>query len=225
MREVVNGPWTRVDPTNSETKSVLDMIIVSKDLEQYIDTLQIDSERRFTPFKQNKGKTLSFPDHFGLCLKFKGIPLKSVQTKVRRKYTRWNTNRKGGWKQYQELTTNNMKLEEIAFSEDKDPDKIMSAIDKEMNAIKFISFGKVKVREKEIKRGNLEKLIQKKDEILKKENNSSADITLCIEELDQQISKELQIKQKEEVEKELASLYNIKETRGRSAAIFALKGK
>ena len=72
--KVVNGPWTRVDPTNSETKSVLDMIIVSKDLEQYIDTLQIDSERRFTPFKQNKGKTLSFPDHFGLCLKFKRNP-------------------------------------------------------------------------------------------------------------------------------------------------------
>ena len=126
--------------------------------------------------------------------------------------------------QYQELTTDNRKLEEIASSDDQDPDKIMSAIDKEINAIKFISFGKVKVREKERKQGNLENLIEKKNELVKKSNNSNSDIQ-CIEELDQQISKALQTKQKEEVEKELSSLYNIKERRGRSAVVFALKEK
>ena len=167
---------------------------------------------------------MSFPDHFGICLKFKGIPLKSTQAEIKKKYTRWNTNRENGWKSYLELTTDNKKLEEIASSDTKDPEIVMNSIDKEMNSVKFIAFGKVKVREREIRKGNLEKLIAQKDILLKNSTNNSVG-TPNIDELDEEICKELQIKQKEEVEKELSNLYNVKKRKGKSAAIFSLKEK
>ena len=44
------GPWTREDPANNEYKSVLDLVIVSAELEKYVEKMVIDKDRRFTAF-------------------------------------------------------------------------------------------------------------------------------------------------------------------------------
>ena len=156
LEKVIGGPWTREDPANPDSKSVLDLVIVSKGLEKYVQTMEIDSKRSFTPFKQKNGSSLSFPDHYALSVMFKGIPLKIVNNNLtKKKFTRWNTNKVNRWKRYNELTSNNSKLEEIARSNEEDPNVIMNSIEKELNSVKFIAFGKVKVREKTLNKDKI----------------------------------------------------------------------
>ena len=50
--KVIGGPFTRVepsDPENNEKKSCLDFIIVSKGLAKYVESVEIDRERKVTP--------------------------------------------------------------------------------------------------------------------------------------------------------------------------------
>ena len=135
--KVVGGPWTREDPV-SGTKSVLDMLIVSTGLLKYIDKMEIDNERKFTPFKQINGKKLSYPDHYAILTTFKNL-LRKTNTTVRdrKKIRIWNTHKKGGWHKYNELTSNNLKLNEIANSPSEDPDFLMNAIEKVLATIKY----------------------------------------------------------------------------------------
>ena len=55
-------PWTREDPANL-TKSVLDLVIISQELYQYVDEFSIDNQKKITPFKVGKNCSLSFTDH------------------------------------------------------------------------------------------------------------------------------------------------------------------
>ena len=41
------GPWTRVDPANPETKSCLDLVIISSDLLPFFLSLTIDPDRKY----------------------------------------------------------------------------------------------------------------------------------------------------------------------------------
>ena len=47
--KTVGGPFTRIDPSNEESKSALDLVVVSNGLLKYVDSLVIDKERLFTP--------------------------------------------------------------------------------------------------------------------------------------------------------------------------------
>ena len=85
------GIWTRIDPADADIKSVLDLVIVSTDLMKYVESLETDSSRKFTPFKRNNDNTLSFPDHFAILLTLKGMPLMK-RNKLGRKPIKWNTN-------------------------------------------------------------------------------------------------------------------------------------
>ena len=100
----------------------------------------------------------------------------------------------------------------------------MKDIERELNAVKFIAFGKVKVKENRKNNDNFEKLLAKKSELMQKTDNN-ANRTQELEMLDEQLCKELQVKQKVEVEKELNKLYELKTKKGKSAAIFELKEK
>ena len=77
-------------------KSCIDLIIVSKVLLKYLDFLEIDKNKNFTPFHSNKKKTLTFPDHYAQLLVFRNIPAKKMTMKGG-KITRWNTKKVGGW--------------------------------------------------------------------------------------------------------------------------------
>ena len=89
-----------------------------------------------------------YPDHYASLLTFKNLPLKSKQKTGGPKFTMWNTNKEGGWDNYKRLTDENTKFDEVAKDTSEEPDLMMKKIDKELNRIKYISFGKVKIRQK-----------------------------------------------------------------------------
>ena len=77
MSCVENGPYTREDPADPDCdskKSVLDLIIMSKSLAKYVDSLVIDRDRKFTPSHTLRNNKLTFPDHYSLLLTMKNIP-------------------------------------------------------------------------------------------------------------------------------------------------------
>ena len=150
LREKVKGgPFTRVDPAdpnNDDKKSCLDLIIVSRSLVKYVESVEIDSQRRITPFHAiNKRKTI-YPDHFAVITKFKNLPMKKKRMKTIPKIKCWNTNKIGGWLKYQSLTEKNKTLEKVNCMT-SDPEKIMTKIERELTRVKYESFGKVKYRE------------------------------------------------------------------------------
>ena len=57
--KAIGGPFTRIDPEN---KSCIDLVIISKNLENYLVELKIDKERNFT--HRRPTKKLIFTDHF-----------------------------------------------------------------------------------------------------------------------------------------------------------------
>ena len=69
--KVTGGPWTRTNPADEESKSVLDLAIVSKELYYYVEEMKIDSEKVITPFKIRKDGTRSYSDHCAVVVKFK----------------------------------------------------------------------------------------------------------------------------------------------------------
>ena len=193
---------------------------MSSDLVEYVESFEIDNKRRITAFQQKKGKTLSYPDHYSLSLTFKGIPLKRNKISFGKKFTAWNTNRVNGWATYKELTTNNVKLDRIASECSNDPDIIMNSIVAELNRIKYIAFGKVKVRKKiDNKLDELDELIAKKAKLYVEDSKSK------MSDLEEKISKELQKKQKQNIENEISNLKSIRESKGKSASVFRLKEK
>ena len=80
--KVSGGPFTRVDPgdPNDDTKkSVLDLCIVSKELNNYVKSLIIDRDRKFTPHLAVNSNELIYTDHFSLLLTLNRLPLLGKQ--------------------------------------------------------------------------------------------------------------------------------------------------
>ena len=149
--KVKGGPFTRYDPSDpncNEKKSCLDLFIISKELFKHVEKLVIDENFTMTPCRPISRTKVMYPDHYASLLIFKNLPLKSKQKVGGPKFTIWNTNKEGGWENYKKLTEENPKLEEVAKDTSNDPDQMMNKLDKELNRIKYISFGKVKIRQK-----------------------------------------------------------------------------
>ena len=81
-------------------------------------------------------------------ISMKNLPMKNKKTQKPPKVLMWNTNKPGGWENYNEKTKNNEVFDAISKNDDmkKDPELMMKSIDKELNAIKFDCFGKVRYR-------------------------------------------------------------------------------
>ena len=76
---IKGGIFTRYDPNDpecEEKKSLLDLIIISKNLEQYFHSIEVDSNLKMTPFRAKSGGKLVYTDHYAILVKFKEIPLK-----------------------------------------------------------------------------------------------------------------------------------------------------
>ena len=111
-RKCKNGPFTRydrTDPKNETKMSVLDLIIVSKEIEQYVVELNIDKELQWTPSRNYKGQ-LKFPDHFALLLTL-NIPMANTKHIPTKKNIIWNTKKQNGWERYKAITENNKELD------------------------------------------------------------------------------------------------------------------
>ena len=125
------------------------------------------------------------------------------------------------WDHFKELTSNNVKLENIANDPTEDSDIIMKVIEKEIDAIKYKAFGKVKVRERKSDKLLEDLMVEKESLIRNKNGNNSQDS----EEIDKRICEELKNKQKRNVERELQRLQIKKEKKGNAAVVFDLKGQ
>lgn len=144
------GPFTRYDPSDpllDEKKSVLELVIISSDLEKHIEEMTIDKNLEWTPKRVVKGNQIKHPDHYAIVVLFKDIPLKENSHTIR-KTVRWNTNRPDGWMRYKNLTTNHPKLEKIANDDIENVAESIKMINDEINKVKFAAFGKVKERSK-----------------------------------------------------------------------------
>ena len=107
------GVNTRIDPSDSRKGSCLDLFIVSQELEKYIDKLEIDEKRIFSPFFVNDKFEKKYSDHLACILSFKNIPLKSKTVSIP-KEIKWNTKQPEGWTKYFLQTNCNNKLNDIA---------------------------------------------------------------------------------------------------------------
>ena len=208
----IGGPFTRFDPSNpnkKENMSCLSLVIVSKKLEPFIETLKIDNMKVFSPIRPlSKTKSVT-SDHFPLIMTFAETFCKKYAPKKTDCFTMWNTNKDGGWNHYKELTENNDKFGK-ACEYNIDHDKAvaqttteaMDEIDKVMNKIKYTAFGKVKRK-------------------INNRNNGADDETY--DKTDDR--RKLLENQRKDIEAELKDVDKIKHTKGKAAAIFNVLNK
>ena len=122
------------------------------------------------------------------------------------------------------MTANNVKLREIAEDTIEDnPDKIMTAIRKELDKVKFAAFGKLKVKLKPKADKVLVNLQKQKIDCFDADDDESKEEK--IKELDIKIAEHLIIQQRKQFEKELLSVKELRKAKGKTALIFNLKDK
>ena len=198
--KAVGGPFTRFDPSNPDkaaNMSCLSLVIVSKALEPFIEKLEIDCKKDYSPIRPlSKTKSIT-SDHFPLILTF----VENFCTKTAKKksdcFTMWNTNKEGGWNSYKELTEEDNKFDKACEVIENDDNYVATTttsavekIDNIMNKIKYTAFGKVKRKVEN-------KLF----------GNKSENVTV-------EINQKLLEKQRKEIEAELKNVEEIKHSKG-----------
>ena len=119
------------------------ILLVSDTLLKYVDSLIIDSDLQVTPYRVISSDKVVYTDHYSVLLKLKNLPtIKSLKKSTKSKSTRWNTNKEGGWAAYENLTTGNEVLDNIASNGD-DVNKLEIIINKELKNVKYKAFGKI----------------------------------------------------------------------------------
>ena len=214
-----NGPYTRVDPADPENdskKSVLDLIIMSKDLFKYVESVIVDKERKFTPSHTQKKNKVTYPDHYALMMTMKNIPRVKTSQKKPPKVIMWNTNKKDGWEKYKHATENNKVFNNIANGDvtTSEPNSVAKRIEKEITKVKFRSFGKIKY-------SNETKENKVLDELYSKKRNCKDEKE--IEVIDNAIRDELENARKQDLDSEIEKFRKIRYKRGNVAAVFKLK--
>ena len=134
----------------------------------------------------------------------------------------WNTRKKMGWEKYKDMTENSNEFNK-ASSMEESPNKILNVIEKESEKIKHICFGKVKLSSKGKKDKKLEELHKKKMKIDDIEEAQVREKEL--EEVDAKIVEMMTEIQKENYEKEINNLEEVRKEKGKSAAIFKFHEK
>ena len=72
--------------------------MVSDALSSYVDSLVIDSNMEFTPYRVINANKVVYTDHYSLLVKFKDLPvMRGSCRNASKQASRWNTNREGGW--------------------------------------------------------------------------------------------------------------------------------
>ena len=229
------GPFTRFEPScpgDITKQSCLDLVIVSKRLVPYVESILIDSKKEFSPIRPiSKTKSVT-SDHFPIIVTFRNLPTEATKKPPIEKYTMWNTNKVGGLEEYENLTRKDDLFKNIVnFSKEYRHEKsmhearheksrkqdsmdtphassteTMNKINKVMTKVKHTAFGKVKIRK-----------------VKNKENK------VANEETNQNIIEKLLEEQRLDVEKEFEYINNLKMTKGKTAAVFRtfdkIKGK
>ena len=223
-KKVEGGPFTRYDPgdpNNDKVKSCLDLAIVSKNLFRYVDKLIIDKKLALTPGRAISKSKIVYTDHYALILKFKDIPIKQKQNLGEPRHTTWNTNKEGGWDVFKKITDDDSKLAAIGHDVIEDATKAMKKVNKELDKCKFQAFGKVSVKQSPVVDKETDSLFKKKSQLLEKEESAERDSK--VKELENEIACKLVSKQRKNLEKEISAIKEMKNKKGRAAAVFNLK--
>ena len=129
--KVVGGPlicYEPSDPNNDKKRSVLSLCIVSNDLLDFIDSLVIDEDMKFTSYRVLSTNKVVHMDHYTLLLKMKNLPVVSKFEKAAvEPASKWNTNKEGCWLTYENLTSDNNVLDSTLCISD-DPAKVEKII-------------------------------------------------------------------------------------------------
>ena len=152
----------------------------------------------------------------------KGMPMKTPKPLTGIKTIRWNTQKKGGWDTYRNKTENNVKLWKSSEIKNEQPEKLLKCIEKELTKAKFASFCKVKLSSKTKEQKEMDEL---QNEKLKTAEEKPANKTVLIEAIDGKMSAVLKNIEKNKFEKEVTELKRMKHSKGKAAAVFALKDK
>ena len=98
-----SGLWTREDP--SGTKSVLDLVIANKDMENEIQEMIVDEQHNYKLSRTKKIKKEMHEvksDHNSILIKMKD----SIETQKQQKITIWNTKNPDSWLTFKNETEN-----------------------------------------------------------------------------------------------------------------------
>ena len=154
----MGGPWTWVCRSDGNVKSCLDLVIVSADLELFLESLTIDTEFKYGPArvrKVNKKLKKINSDHFPIVVRFKSLPTKRI---VAAKAGSWKLNIPEGWKTYQRLSDEiSGKMDDIIENTSLSIEEVKKRVDTLQTKIKFQSFGKTKPPTTKAKKRKLEK--------------------------------------------------------------------
>ena len=231
----MGGPFTRFEPSCPDDitkQSCLDLVIVSKRLVPYVERVLIDSKKEFSPIRPiSKNKSVK-SDHFPVIVTFRNLPTEDLKKPPIEKYTMWNTNKVGGWEEYENLSRKDdlfmnivncekdnrrekslqkdrheksLQQDSMVATSLESTTEAMNKINKVMTKVKYTAFGKVKIR---------------------KVKNDVIDVD---DETNQNINEKLLEEQRLNVDKEFEYIDNLKLTKGKTAAIFRtfdkIKGK
>ena len=159
------GPYTRCDPADKNRKSCLTLIIASKRLIPFIESLEIDKENMFAPYKATKARIIT-SDHFPVIVVFKNIPKNNGKLTKKEVQTVWNTCKPEGWATYKLLTSDNAPMKDIANDEDEDVTETLQKIKKAQEKVKYQAFEKIKISNKILVNPELKNLYEKKKKSL-----------------------------------------------------------
>ena len=101
------GIFTRVNNRNPNEKPVLDYVIVSGQLEKYVNYMRIDQQKLFTPWRTSK-KGKQFSDHNAISLDM-SLPVKR-DLQVSSRKTTWNFSDPSGWDKFEKMTSGDATL-------------------------------------------------------------------------------------------------------------------
>ena len=224
--KVKGGPFTRYDPgdpNNNSKKSVLDLVIVSSELENYVESLEIDKDMYFTPSRPIS-KGLRHSDHYALLFVLRNLPANQRTQCVAKSVVRWNTNKPGGWERYFVLANESKKLIDVSQETSMEPEKLTRMFDKELESIKYKSFGRCKEKSFKTKKSPIDEIQAEKNELFKDKDVDNEKVFLVkMKDVDSRLSKALLAKQTEALSSELSNMKSLQSKKGFASAIFQLK--
>ena len=156
--KAVGGPWTWVSRSEETVKSCLDLVIVSADLEPFLESMTVDTEFKYGPARvrkvNNKLKKIH-SDHFPMVVRFQNLPTKRIVTT---KAGRWKLNVPEGWKSYQRLSDKiSGKMDDIIDNKALSIEEVTKKVEALHTKIQFQAFGKSKPPTAKAKTRGLEK--------------------------------------------------------------------
>ena len=157
-----------------------------------------------TPCRTTTAGRVIYSDHLGIKVVFKDIPKINKKANLRKKVIKWNLGKEEGWIKFKELTTDNKVLDDIANGNSEDVEDISYKIEREINNIKYMSFGKMK-QSSGVKRNKKLEMLQDQRKSLMK--SGELEKAKCIEN---QIHDELEKEQKRSIHRELDRIENVK---------------